>query len=162
MRLRARDHYTSSTPIDGKGGATPNSLQTTFEGSMEYVNARWMYSLHGFLHDIEWIMLRCYLDYFQKLPLEGRSNIKPGDHGIPNAHNHWFILFYHVWGPAWIDNHWNNIWLRARSHMASHYTGGSMTTLYVFGGVLGRPLDTFFWALTIAWSRLLARVWSGP
>jgi hypothetical protein len=27
---------------------------------------------------------------------------------------------------------------------------------------LGRPLDTFFWALTISWSRLLARVWSGP
>ena len=23
---------------------------------------------------------------------------------------------------------------------------------------LGRPLDTFFWALTILWSRLLARV----
>ena len=24
-----------------------------------------------------------------------------------------------------------------------------MTTLHDFGGVLGRPLDTFFWALTI-------------
>ena len=33
-----------------------------------------------------------------------------------------------------------------------------MTTLHDFGGVLGRPLDTFFWALTISWSRLLARV----
>ena len=31
-----------------------------------------------------------------------------------------------------------------------------------FGGVLGQPLDTFFWALTISWSRLLARVGSGP
>ena len=31
-----------------------------------------------------------------------------------------------------------------------------MTTLHDFGGVLGRPLDTFFWALTISWSRLLA------
>ena len=38
---------------------------------------------------------------------------KPGDHGTPNTHNHWFILFYHVWGPAWIDIHWDNIWLRA-------------------------------------------------
>jgi hypothetical protein len=37
-----------------------------------------------------------------------------------------------------------------------------MTTLHDFGGVLGRPLDTFFWALTISWSRLLARVYSGP
>jgi hypothetical protein len=38
-----------------------------------------------------------------------------------------------------------------------------MTTQHDFGGVLGRrPLDTFFGALTISWSRLLARVWSGP
>jgi hypothetical protein len=64
-------------------------------------------------------------------------------------------LFCHVWGPAWIKNHWNNIWLRARSHMTSHYTCGSLTTLPDFRGVLGRPLDTFFWALTILWSWLL-------
>ena len=57
---------------------------------------------------------------------------------------------------------WHSIWLRARSHMDSHYTWGSVTTLHEFGGVLGRTLDTFFWALTISWSRLLARVWSGP
>ena len=43
-----------------------------------------------------------------------------------------------------------------------HYTWGSVTTLHDFEGALGRPLDTFFWALTISWSRLLARVWSGP
>ena len=55
------------------------------------------------------------------------------------------ILFYHVWGPAWIEIQWNNIWLRIRSHMTSHYTWGSVTTLHEFGGVLGRPLDTFFW-----------------
>jgi hypothetical protein len=29
-------------------------------------------------------------------------------------------------------------------------------------GVLGRPLDTFFWAPTISWSQLLARVWKWP
>jgi hypothetical protein len=73
-----------------------------------------------------------------------------------------YILFYHVWGPAWIEIHWNSIWLRARSHMTSHYTWGSVTTLQDFGGVLGRPLDTIFWALTISWSRFGARVWSGP
>ena len=33
-----------------------------------------------------------------------------------------------------------------------------MTTLHDVGGVLGRPLDAFFWALAISWSRLLARV----
>ena len=56
----------------------------------------------------------------------------------------------------------NKIWFRAQSHMTSHYTWGSVTTLHDFGGVLGRPLDTFFWALTISWSWLLACVWSGP
>ena len=80
----------------------------------------------------------------------------------PNAHNRWFIWFYHVWGPALIEIHWHSICLRTQSHKASHYTWGSVTTLHDFEGVLGRPLDTFFWALTIPWSRLLACVWSGP
>ena len=44
------------------------------------------------------------------------------------------------------------------SHMASHYTRGSVTTLHDVEGVLGGPLDTSFWALTIPWPRLLARV----
>ena len=33
--------------------------------------------------------------------------------------------------------------------MTSRYTCGSMTKLHDFGGVLGRLLDTFFWALKI-------------
>jgi hypothetical protein len=41
-RLRARDHYTSSTLIGGKGGASPSLLHITLEGPTEYVNARWM------------------------------------------------------------------------------------------------------------------------
>ena len=41
-RLRARDHYTSSILIGGKGGAGPSSLHTTLEGPTEYVIARWM------------------------------------------------------------------------------------------------------------------------
>ena len=60
------------------------------------------------------------------------------------------------------DPHWNSIWLRAWSHMRSHYTWRSMTIVHDFGGVLGRSLDPFFSALTISWSQLLARVWSGP
>ena len=46
--------------------------------------------------------------------------------------------------------------------MASHYTLRSLTTLHDFGGDLGHPLDTFFWALTISWSQLLACVRVGP
>jgi hypothetical protein len=76
------------------------------------------------------------------------------DYGTLNARNHCLILFYHVWGHAWIQIHWNSIWLRARSHMISHYTWGSVTTLHDFGGVFGWPLDTFFWALTISWLQL--------
>ena len=41
-RLRARERYTSSTLIGGKGGASPSSLHTAFEGPTKYVNARWM------------------------------------------------------------------------------------------------------------------------
>ena len=62
-RLRARDQYTSSTLIGGKGGAGPSSLlHTMLEGLTEYVNARWMQILHGFLHGIEWIMSNGHLD----------------------------------------------------------------------------------------------------
>ena len=42
MRLRAPDHYTSSTLIGRKGGAGPSSLHTTLEGPTECVNARRM------------------------------------------------------------------------------------------------------------------------
>ena len=74
-------------------------------------------------------------------------------------------LFYCIMceEPAWIVIHWKSIWLRAQSHMTAYNTRESVTTLHDIGGVLGRPLDAFFWALaTISWSRLLARVWSGP
>ena len=128
-------NYTSSTLIGGKGGAgLISSLHTTLEGATEYANARWMSSLHGFLRGIKWIMFHGHLDPF----LGGRPNTKPsGDNGTLNAHNCWFILFYRVWGPAWIEVHWHSIWLRARSHMTSHYTWGCVTTLHDFGGVLG-------------------------
>ena len=101
---------------------------------------------------------------FKKPPLGGRLNTKPGDHGTLNTHNNWFILFYHAWGPAWIEIHWNCIWLRAWSHMASHYTWGSVTTLlHNVGGCVGTAFGhSSFLGLTISWSWLLARVWSGP
>ena len=106
-------------------------------------------TLHAFIHGIEWIMFHGHLDYFQNPPLGGRPNTKPsGDHGTPNAHNRQFILFHHVWEPAWIGIHWDSIWWRAGSHIASHYIWGFVTTLYKFGGVLGRPSDSFIWALT--------------
>ena len=64
-----------------KGRVGPSLLHTMLEGPTEYVNARWMYSPHGFLHSIEWIMFNGHLDYFQKPPLTCRPNTKPRDHG---------------------------------------------------------------------------------
>ena len=163
-RPSARDQFTSSTPIGGKGGTSPSSLHTALEGATEYVNARWMCKAYmdsyiasnGSCFVVTWTV-------FKTPPLGGRSNIKPlGDRGTPNAHKQWWIVFCHVWGPAWIEIRWNSMSLRAQSHMTSHYTWGSVTTLLDFGGVLGWHVDTFFWALTILRSQLLARVWSGP
>ena len=38
MRPRARDHYTLSIRIGGKGGAGPSSLHNMLEGPTEYVS----------------------------------------------------------------------------------------------------------------------------
>ena len=43
--------------------------------------------LHGVLHGIERTVLIGHLDYFQKPHVGCRLNIKPTDHGTPNAHN---------------------------------------------------------------------------
>ena len=107
---------TSSTLIGGKGGAGPISIHTTLEGltdglsmcecKMDVESAR-IPTWHQMDH-VSWSF-----GLFQKPPLGGRPNTKPGDHGTLNAHNLWFFLLYHMWGPAWIEIHWNNIWLRA-------------------------------------------------
>jgi hypothetical protein len=59
--------------------------------------------------------------------------------------------------PTWIDIHWNDIWLRARLHVTSHYTRGPVITIQDFGSVFWWPLDTFLFGgspLTMSWSRL--------
>ena len=81
---------------------------------------------------------------FKNHLLEVGLNTKPGDHDTPNTHKCWFILFYHVWGPTWIEIHWKSIWLRAQSHMTSHYTWGLVITLHDFGSVVRWCLDTYF------------------
>ena len=125
----------SSTLIGRKGAANPSSLHTTLEGPTEYVKPRWRQSLHGFLHGIKWIKFHGHLDYFQKSPLGGRPNSKPGYHGTPEADIRWFILFYHAWGPAWIEIieitfgwGYGHIWLH------NYLTWRSVSTLHDFGG----------------------------
>ena len=72
------------------------------------------------------------------------------------------ILFYHVWGPTWIESYWNSIWLRVQSHMVSHYTWGVHDHATWFWRYLGTAFGHFLWALTISWSWFLVLVWSGP
>ena len=57
-------------------------------------------------------------------------------------------LFYFIMceGPTWIEHHSNSIRLRARSHVTSHYTWGSVTTLHDVGGVLGTAFGHFLLA----------------
>ena len=104
-------------------------------------------------------MFHGHLDYFQKPSPGGRLNPNPGDHSSPNTHNRWFILIYNAWGPAWIEIYWNSIrlvtydftlYLRIREHTPW------------FWSCFGTAFAHFLWALPISWSRLLARVWSGP
>ena len=45
---------------------------------------------------------------------------------------------------AWIEIHWNSIWLRAQSHMTLNCTWGPMSTPHDFGSVLGQPLNTSY------------------
>ena len=143
MRLRANDHYTSNTLIGGKGGASPSSLHTTLEGPTEYVNARWTVSLHGFPHGIKWIVFHNQLDYFQKLPLEGRPYTKPGDRGTLNAHNHRFILFYHVRDPAWIKKFIEIAFGWGPGHMWFHTTLEGPWPHYMIWEVSGTAFGHF-------------------
>ena len=155
-RLGTRDHYTPSTVIGGKRGASPSSLHIALEGPTEHVNARWMWSAHGFLHDIKRSMFLGHLDYFQKPPLECRPNTKPVDHDTLNT------LFYHVSGPTWIEIGETSVG-RGPGHIWLHTTLEGRWPHYMILEVPWDGLWTLSFGLSrISWSRLLARVWSAP
>ena len=153
-RLIARDHYTSSTLIGGKGGASPSSLHSSHytwetnrvcECKMD-VKSTWILTWHHMDHVfmVTWTISL-------KPPLGDRPNTKPGDHGTPNSHNRLFTLFYHVWGPSWISIHWNGIWWRAWSHMTigfSQFHGhGSLACVWSgpYAGSIGATYANWKW-----------------
>jgi hypothetical protein len=142
-RLRARVHYTSSTLIGWKG----ELVQVRFTLRLRNQRTIWMqggYKVHmDSLHGTKWIMFQDDLDYFQKTPLGGKASHRTGRPWHSELTTTDLLYFIMCEDPAWIEIHWNSIWLRARSRMTSHYTWGSVTTLHDFGGVLGRPLDNF-------------------
>ena len=53
-----------------------------------------------------------------------------------------FLSFIMCEDTTWIKIRWNGIWLRAWSHLPSHYT--PVTRLHHFGSDLGSRLDTSF------------------
>ena len=73
------------------------------------VKSTWTPTWHRMDH-VSWSLGSFSKTIFLEVGLTGNQ-----DHGIPNAHNHWFIWFYHVWGLEWIKFHWNSIWLGAWS-----------------------------------------------
>ena len=111
------------------------------------VKSTWLPTLHRMDH-VSWS-----LGLFSKPLLGGRPNTKRGDHGTLNAHNRWFILFYHLWGPAWIETHWTNVRLRIRSHMTSQYTWESRDHTTWCWRCVEMAFRRFLLALSISWSR---------
>jgi hypothetical protein len=68
-----------------------------------------------------------------------------------------------AWCWRWVGMAFRHFLLGSHNFMVTALgSWGSVATLHNVGGELGWPLDTFFWAITISWSRLLAHVWSGP
>ena len=161
-----RDRYISATLIGGKGGAGPSSLAgPTGVGRGEW-NARCMGAKSTWLPTWHWMecMFMVMWIVFQKPLLGGRPDANPSrDDGILDIPSRWFNYVLscaraHVNRP-FVEIAYGSgpghIWLHATLE-------GLWYTIHDVGGAVGRPSDTFFWALIISWAGLLARVWSGP
>ena len=137
-------------------------LHTMLEAPMKYVNPKWMDvkstwipTWHRMDH-VSWslILLKNHLLGVGLIHETGRPWQMHTTVGL--------FYFHHVWGPAWIDIHWNRIWLRPQSHMTSHsHLRVRDHTTWFWRCVRTTFGYFFFWALTISWSRVLACVGSG-
>ena len=135
-RLWARDHYTSSTFIGGKGGAGPSLLHTTLEGPTGYVceckmgvkfYMEFYMVSNGSCFVVTWIVFKNHL-------LEGGLTQNWVTMVLGTLTTVGLFYFFHVWGSAWIKCYWHRIWLRVQLHMSSLYTWESVTTLHDIGG----------------------------
>ena len=155
-RLRARDHYYTSkhSPWWKRWSLSKIASHYYAWGTTGLCECKMDVKIYVESYvAIEWIMFRGHLDCFQKNHL-----LEVGQKQNQEIMALWTLttvdLFCFIMCENLYEIHWNSIWLRSRSHMASHYM--------ILEMCLGRPLYTFLWALTISWSRLLAHVWSGP
>jgi hypothetical protein len=160
-RLRAHDYCTSSTLIGGKGGAGPSLLHTMLRdrqnmwmqnGCKVYMDSYMASNKSCFM--VTWII-------FKNQCLEVGQTQNRETMALRTLTTVDLFYFIMCEEPTQIEIYWNSNCLRARSHMASHYTSRPVTTLHGFGSALGRLVDNFLWALTISWSRILSRVWHG-
>ena len=82
-----------------------------------------MWSPHGFLHGIEWIMLHSHLDYFQTNDLldvrltKNRETMALRTHITVDS----FYSSMHE-DPAWVETHWNSICGWRSGHIWLHAT----------------------------------------
>ena len=116
-RLGARDHYISSTLIGGKGGVGSSSLHTTLGGPTEY--CIWMQdgcevymdsyvASNGSCFIITWIG---YKNHLLEVGLTQNRETIMALQTPTTVDSFYAMLSYHVWGPALMEIHWNNIWL---------------------------------------------------
>ena len=161
MRLRAMTIAHSSTLIGGRHSRSKYAPHYAW-GPMEYiceckveVKFTWIPTWHRTCHLPWWLGLFSKTTWRQAHHKPGRSWHSKRSQPLIQS-----IL-------SCVRTHMNKNSLKQHLvedpvHMTSHYTWGPVSTQHDLGGGSGRPLDTFFWALTFWWSRLLARVWSGP
>jgi hypothetical protein len=82
---------------------------------------------------------------FRNHLLEVKPNTKPRDHGtIECSHPLIYSILSCVRDRLEYKIHSNSSWLRAQSHITSHYTRGSVTAIHDFGDVFGQPLTLSF------------------
>ena len=163
-RLRAHDHSTSSTLI-GRKKLEPVRVHFTLRlrdqrsmwmqdgcGCKVYMDSYMASNRSCFM--VTWIVFKTHL-------LEVGLKHNWETMAPQMLTNRWFILLYHVRGPTWTEIHWNSIWLGPVTYGCTlHLRIHDHTTW--FWRCLGTSFGHFIWDLTNSWSRLLARVWSGP
>ena len=150
MRLRAHDQYTSSTHWWKRWSPSKFTLHYAW-GTNKACECKM--ALNGPCFMVTWNIF--------KTTSWGRPDTKPWDHGTPNVHNCWLILFikredrmnrisfkYHlVESPVKYD-------FILHSRIGNHPTG--------LWSCVGTAFGHFLLGFTIIWSRLLASVWRGP
>ena len=137
MHIWDRDHYTSSTIIDGKGGASSSSLQTMLEEPTEYMNARWLPTWHRMDH-VTWLLGLFSNATFWRLSEQKTGRPWHSERLQP-------LVYFNLSCVKTRMNRNSLKYLLVEGPITHDFTLhlGSVTTLHDFGGVLEHLLNTF-------------------